>query len=129
MELQWNEHTVEVRGDWTARWFFLAPEYELCVDGECIDRVGGPNLRPTMEGIIDTGDEDDGADPHIQAEVMSLFGFRPRCTVTVDGEQLGSDRIQVANVLNPFLVLVILAAAGVMLYVGPEVLQEHLPFV
>lgn len=127
MQFQYDDHTLEVTGNWTGRWLFLAPEYELHIDGECVDTVGGPQLQPLLEATIDTDDETEGSGRFVQAELTSVLGYRPRCTLRVDGQEVDSQRVRVDNFLNPILVLVILASLLVMLYVGPDVVENYLP--
>ncbi len=124
MKIDWRGHTLEVRGNWTYRWLYLAPEYELLVDGEQIDRTGGPIVRPTLEAKIE---DDDGQMHLVEIKLLSIAGFRPRGKFSVDGELLDSGRVPVRNVLNPFLVLIIIASTVIMLYLGPEVLREYWP--
>lgn len=124
LEVEWKGHTVSVSGDWTWRWLCLAPIYELHIDGEFVDRTGGPRIRPRLQAVIE--DEDDGSLYHLEAELLSIVGYRPECTVTVDGDVLTEDRVRVDNVLNPFLVLFIAFATGVILYVGPDALEAYL---
>ena len=124
MEAQWREHTLKVTGDWTGRWLFLAPEYELWLDDESLDRLGGPRTRPLLEGLYES---DDGEIHHIEAELISIVGFKPRCDISVDGQLIGSDQVRVQNFINPFLMLSILVSTAIMLYVGPEVLRQFLP--
>jgi hypothetical protein len=124
METDWCGHTLEVRGDWTYRWLYLAPEYELLVDGDRVDRTGGPVLRPRLEAKIE---DDDGEMHHVEIDLLSIAGFRPYGQLSVDGEQLDSARVPVRNILNPFLVLIIIASTIIMLYLGPGVLREYFP--
>ena len=126
MQVEFNDHTLEVTGNWTGRWLFLAPEYQLHIDEECVDTVGGPQLNPKLEATIEDGD---GTEHRVTAELMSLLGYRPRCKIRVNGDTVQRDRVQVDNFLNPFLVLVILISTAVMLYVGPDVVDRYLPFV
>lgn len=124
MNVDWNDHTLEITGDWTGRWLFLAPEYELWLDDQCLDRCGGPRTRPILEALYE---EESGEIHHIEAELVSLIGHRPRCQVSVDGELVSSDRVRVQNFLNPFLVISILISTAIMLYLGPEVLARYMP--
>lgn len=126
MQTQWNDHTLEVTGDWTGRWLFLAPEYTLTIDGELLDRLGGPRVHPRLEGQLEY---DDGSNHHVEARILSVLGVRPRCELLVDGQPVAEQRVPVANVLNPVLMLVILISAMAMLYVGPDVMRYYLPFV
>lgn len=126
MRFQHDDHTFEVTGDWTGKWLFLAPQYRLEVDGQLLDELGGPRIRPTLEGDVEFPD---GRTRRVQARLVSILGIRPRCEVFVDGQRMADDRVRVDNVLNPFLMLVILISTLVMLYVGPEVLRYYLPFV
>lgn len=124
MQTEWNEHTVEVRGDWTIRWLYLSPTYELYLDGECVDRAGGPFPRPRLQAEYRG---EDGITHHIEAELLSIFGIRPYCEIDVDGEAIAQDNLSVDNVLNPLLMVFILAATTIMLYLGPSVLRTYLP--
>lgn len=126
MEADWRDHTLEVRGDWTYRWLYLAPEYELFVDGQPVDRTGGPVVRPRLEAIIEDPDD---VPHHVEVELLSIAGFRPRGELTVDGKPVLSSRVDVGNVLNPFLVLVIIVSTAIMLYLGPEILRAYWPAV
>ncbi|QED27288.1 hypothetical protein FRD01_08535 [Microvenator marinus] len=120
MQADWNGHAIKITGNWTFRWLFLAPEYELWIDDQRIDRTGGPRLSPKLEAMV----EDEGEIFHIEADILSIAGWRPKCDLSVGGELLKSDKIEVENFLNPFLVIFILAATSVMLYVGPTVLRD-----
>lgn len=122
MKAEWNGHTVEIKGNWTLRWLYLAPDYELWIDDQRLDRTGGPRLSPKLEAMV----EDEGEIHHIEAEILSIAGWRPRCDLSIGGELLVSERIEVENFLNPFLVLFILGATSLMLYVGPTVLRQYL---
>ncbi len=124
MKVQWSDHTLAVTGDWTGRWLFLAPEYELWVDDESVDCLGGPRTRPLLEALYE---DEDGEIHHIEAELVSILGYKPRCEISVDGKLIGSDHVRVKNFLNPFLMLSILISTAVMLYVGPDVLRQILP--
>ena len=125
MEVQWNDHNLKVSGDWSFRWLFLAPDYELWLDGELLDRQSGPRLRPRLEAVYE---DEQGKRHHIEAELLSVIGFRPHCELSVEGKLLASDNVRVQNFLNPFLVLFILAAVAVMFYVGPDVIEHYVPF-
>jgi hypothetical protein len=120
MEVDWNDHKVKITGNWTGRWLYLAPDYELWVDEQKVDRAGGPRLSPKLEAIVE---DDEGALHHIEADVLSIIGWKPRVDISIGGEHVASGRIIVENLLNPFLVLFILLATAVMLYVGPDVLR------
>ncbi|MFB6264452.1 MAG: hypothetical protein ABEL76_12640 [Bradymonadaceae bacterium] len=122
MEIEWNGHTLEVSGDWTYRWLFLAPEYELKIDGQLLDRGGGPVPRPHLEGLFE---DESGEIHHIEADLLSIFGFQPTCDLAVDEEPVASDKVHVDNILNPFLVLFILVATAAMVWVGPDLLQQY----
>jgi len=122
MKAEWNGHTIEIKGNWTLRWLYLAPDYELWIDDQRLDRTGGPRLSPKLEAMV----EDEGEIFHIEADILSIAGWRPRCDLSVGGEMITSERIQVENFLNPFLVIFILAATSVMLYLGPTVLRQYL---
>ena len=123
METEWNGHSLRVTGNWTARWLFLAPDYELWIDDERIDRAGGPRLRPRLEAVVE---DEDGELHHLEADILSIIGWKPMCELTVEGELLKAENIRVQNFLNPFLVVIILASTIVMLYLGPEVLRRYL---
>ena len=125
MEVQWNGHTLKISGDWTGRWLFLAPEYKLWLDGECLDTVGGPRTRPLLEAIFE---DDTGSIHHIEAELLSVVGFHPTCQLSVEGDLVATDRVRVQNFINPFLMLSILLSTAVMFYLGPELLREFFPF-
>jgi hypothetical protein len=124
LEVEWNGHALQVSGNWTWRWLFLAPIYELHIDGEFVDRVGGPRVRPRLEAIVE---DENGDIYHIDAQLVSIIGFKPTCEVSVEGEVVDSGRVRVANFLNPFLMLVILISTGVMLYLGPDVIRQVWP--
>lgn len=123
-QIDWNGHTLELSGNWTWRWLFLAPVYELHIDGELVDRSGGPRVRPRLEAIV----EDEAGDiHHIQAEFLSLIGFKPQVEVTIEEELVAAERVRVDNFLNPFLVIVILVSTAVMFYLGPDVIRAYWP--
>lgn len=124
LEVDWKGHSVQISGNWTWRWLYLAPIYELHIDGEFVDRTGGPRVRPRLEAIVE---DEDGEVYHMQAEVFSLVGFKPKCELSVEGETISTGRLRVENFLNPFLVLIILASTGVMLYLGPDVIRSYWP--
>jgi len=129
MQTTWRGHTIKVQGNWVGRYLFLAPEYELWLDDELLDKNGGPRLRPRLEAIIEEDPEDDSADPqrfHIEADILSIIGMRPGCDLIVDGEVINSDTVFVDNKLNPILLLFILGASLWMLYVGPDILRSYL---
>lgn len=123
MQADWQGHTIQVKGNWTARWLWLAPDYELLIDDQRVDRTGGPRLHPKLEAVVE---DEDGELHHIEANILSVIGWRPSCDLTVEGELLKSDRILVENFINPFLILIIFASTAVMLWVGPEVLGKYL---
>lgn len=124
MKAEFQGHTLEVRGDWTYRWLYLAPEYELLIDGDRVDLGGGLVVRPRLEALLDSGD----GEPHlIEVELLSIAGIRPRCELSIDGEIQDTGRVAVRNVLNPFLVLVIIVSTVIMLYLGPDVLRAYWP--
>lgn len=122
MQVQWNDHTISVKGNWTARWLFLAPDYELWLDDQRVDRTGGPRLHPKLEAVVE---DEEGELHHIEADILSIVGWRPSCDLTVEGEVVESGTISVENFLNPFLILVIIASTIVMLYIGPDVLRKY----
>lgn len=123
MQAEWQGHTISVKGNWTARWLWLAPDYELYIDDERVDRTGGPRLHPKLEAVVE---DDDGELHHIEAEILSVIGWKPSCELTVEGETVASERIVVDNFINPFLILFIFASTIVMLWVGPDVLRSYL---
>jgi len=123
LQKEWNGHMISVKGNWTARWLWLAPEYELWLDEERLDRAGGPRIHPRLEAMVE---DEEGELHHIEADILSLVGFRPSCELTVEGELIANDNIRVENFLNPFLILVIMVSTVVMLYVGPTVLRQYL---
>lgn len=125
MRANWEDHEFEVEGDWTFRWLFLAPDYELFIDGESADRSGGPIVRPKLEALFE---DDDGEVHHAEAELVSILGFRPSCEISIDGEALERGRVRVKNFLNPFLMVFIILSTAVMLYLGPSVLRSYWPF-
>lgn len=120
MEVQWKEHTLRVTGDWTARWLFMAPDYELWLDEQRLDRSGGPRLNHRLEAIFE---DEQGEHHHIEANLVSIAGFKPRCNIQVAGQSLAQGHVPVQNILNPFLIIVILLSTVVMLYVGPDVVR------
>ncbi len=124
MEAQWKGQTLKVTGNWTARWLFLAPVYQLWLDDQLLDEQGGPRLSPKLEALFE---DENGEISHIEADLLSIIGFRPSCEISIEGELLATDHVEVENFLNPFLMLFILAATVAMFYVGPEVLQRYLP--
>ena len=124
MQTQWKGHTLKITGDWTGRWLFLAPVYSLWLDDECLDRIGGPRTRPLLEGLYES---EDGEIHHIEAQLVSILGYKPRCDLRVEGQVVASDHVRVDNFLNPFLMLSILISTAIMLYLGPEVLRDFLP--
>lgn len=124
MEVQWNDHTLKVTGDWTIRWLFLAPDYELWLDDQLLDRQGGPRLRSHLEAIYE---DEDGERHHIEAHLLSIVGYKPRCELSVEGDLVASEHVRVQNFINPFLVLAILFSVAVMIYVGPDVVDQYVP--
>lgn len=124
MQVQWKDHTLKVTGNWTGRWLFLAPDYELWLDEQLLDKTGGPRLRPRLEAIYE---DEEGELHHIQADLVSVIGFRPSCQITVEGEEVALDHVRVENFLNPFLMLFILISTAIMFMIGPDVLREILP--
>lgn len=123
MQVEWYDRCVEVEGDWPARWLFLAPDYELYVDGECVDRAGGPIIRPRLAATLDRDDRQH----RVECEILSIAGLHPRCELSVDGESIKTGRVSMRNILNPILALIILISTGIMLYLGPTVLRAYLP--
>lgn len=123
MQADWQGHTISVKGNWTARWLWLAPDYELIIDDQRVDRVGGPRLHPKLEAVVE---DEEGELHHIEADILSVIGWRPSCELTVEGEVLQSGKIIVENFLNPFLMVFIFASTVVMLWIGPDVLRQYL---
>jgi hypothetical protein len=124
MQTEWNEHTFEVRGDWTFRWLYLAPEYELRIDDQRVDRTGGPVLQPKLEGLFE---DREGEVHHVEAQLLSILGYHPDCELSIDDEPVASERVRVQNFLNPFLAIVILVSTAIMLYLGPDVIRAYWP--
>ena len=54
MEADWKDHKIKVTGNWTGRWLYLAPDYELWVDDQKVDRAGGPrpHAADRNQGIV-----------------------------------------------------------------------------
>lgn len=123
MQAEWQGHTISVKGNWTARWLWLAPDYEMLIDDQRVDRTGGPRLHPKLEAVVE---DEEGELHHIEADILSVIGWRPSCELTVEGEVLESGNIRVENFLNPFLILVIFASTAVMMWIGPDVLRQYL---
>jgi|SRR5690554_3053945 len=123
MEVQWRDHTLKVTGDWTMRWLYLAPQYELWLDDQKLDSRGGPRLRPLLEAIYE---DEAGELHHIEAELVSVIGFRPFCEIKVEGEVVSADKVRVENFINPFLMLVIMGSTVLMLYMGPDMIRTLL---
>lgn len=121
METEWKGYQISVRGNWTLRWLYLAPDYELWVGETRLDRRGGPRLNPKLEGLIE---DKDGTLHHLSADIVSLIGYRPSVQITIEGENIASGKIKVQNFLNPFLVIFILISVVAMFYVGPTVLRD-----
>lgn len=124
MEAKWREHTLSVRGDWPARWLFLAPHYELWLDDKRLDAAGGPKMNPRLEAIYE---DEDGARHLISADIFSVIGFRPNCELSIEGELLKKDRVRVENFINPLLIIFIIAAICSMFIIGPKVLRQYMP--
>ncbi len=123
-ETDWNGRKLIVKGDWTARWLFLCPDYELWLDDEKLDRAGGPVLQPKLEAVIE---DEDGELHHITANLVSILGFNPVCEIEIEGEAFASGNVRVENFLNPFLIITIIGSVIVMMMLGPEVLGKYLP--
>ena len=123
MQAEWRGHTISVKGNWTARWLWLAPDYELWIDEQRVDKTGGPRLHPKLEAVVE---DEEGELHHIEADILSVIGWRPSCEITVEGEDVQSGNIVVENFLNPFLILVIIISTIVMLYIGPDILRSYL---
>lgn len=121
MEYDWHGHTIKITGNWVGKYLYLVPQYELWLDDERLDQIGGPRLRPKLEAIIE---DEEGQTHHINVELLSIAGIRPLCTLSIGEEVVMEEKLRVENVLNPFLVLFILASTMVMLYVGPDVLRS-----
>lgn len=124
LEVEWKGHKLAVSGRWTWRWLFLAPIYELHVDGTFVDRTGGPRVRPRLETLVET---EDGQVHHITADLLSIVGIRPNCDITIGDEVIHSGRVDVEDFLHPFLIFIILISTGIMIYLGPEVLRAYWP--
>lgn len=122
MEAEWNGHKIRIEGNWTARWLYLAPDYELWLDDEKLDRSGGPRLHPKLEAVVE---DQEGSIHHIEVDILSIIGWKPDATLMVEGEEIGSGKIPVQNFINPFLVVIILVSTVVMLYLGPSVLRQY----
>src|SRR6056297_2614668 len=122
METEWNGHTIRVDGNWTARWLYLAPDYELWLDDEKLDRAGGPFLHPNLEAVIE---DEDGEIHHLEVNILSIVGWRPQAEILIEGQAIHSDKVIVQNFINPFLVVIILVSTVVMLYLGPTVLKQY----
>src|SRR5690554_7560551 len=60
LEVEWKGHTVAVSGSWNWRWLFLTPTYELHIDDEFVDRIGGPRIHPRLEAMV----EDESGEVH-----------------------------------------------------------------
>ncbi|MBA2662822.1 MAG: hypothetical protein H0U74_11035 [Bradymonadaceae bacterium] len=123
MEVKWNDHTLKVTGSWAGRWLYLAPDYELWLDDQRLDRSGGPRVRPRLEAVYEDAS---GELHHIEADLVSIVGIRPLCEISVEGNLLAAENVRVQNLLNPLLIMVIAFSTVVMLYVGPEVLRGFL---
>ena len=123
MQTEWKGHTLKVTGNWTGRWLFLAPVYQLWLDDELLDERSGPRLSPRLEALYE---DEEGTIFHIEAELLSIVGFRPACEISIEGDAIATDKVIVENFLNPFLMLFILISTAAMLYVGPDVLRELL---
>jgi hypothetical protein len=124
LEVDWKGHKLSVSGQWTWRWLFLAPTYELHIDDEFVDRIGGPRVRPRLEAIVE---DQDGEVHHITADLLSLVGIRPSCEIAVEGKVISSGKVDVQDFLHPLLIFVILVSTGIMIYLGPEVLRAYWP--
>lgn len=124
LEVEWKGHTVAVSGSWNWRWLFLAPTYELHIDGEFVDRVGGPRVHPRLEAMVE---DESGQVHHLTADLVSIVGIRPACEIAVGGEVLKSGKVDVQDFLHPLLIFIILISTGIMIYLGPEVLRMYWP--
>jgi hypothetical protein len=123
MQTTWNDRDIEICGDWTARWLYLAPVYELKVDGETVDETSGPFVKPYLETTL----QDDADKYHeLRVEILSLAGIRPKCDIIVDGDVFDSGRIKVQNLLNPALVFFIVISICFMLLIGPKLLARYM---
>jgi len=122
METTWRGHTLSVTGDWTGRWLYMAPQYELKLDGDVLATGGGPKVNHTLEAKF----EEDGTTYVIAADILSVAGVRPACELFIDDDPVASGRVKVANLLNPLLVFFIIAATLTMLYVGPDAIRSLL---
>lgn len=123
MQYSWKGHTIEVTGNWVGKYLYLAPEYTMTLDGDVLERQGGPRMRPELEAIIE---DEEGNTHHIKAQLLSLAGVNPQCTLTIGEEVVARENVRVQNLLNPFLVLFIFVATIGMLYVGPDVIRGFL---
>lgn len=124
LEVEWRGHKVEISGRWGWRWLYLAPTYELHIDGQFADRIGGPRVHPRLEAMVE---DEEGAVHHITADLVSIAGIRPSCEVAVNEEAIAQGNVRVEDFLHPLLIFVILVSTGVMLYLGPEVLRAYWP--
>ena len=121
MKTQWNGHTIELRGDWTLRWLYLAPEYELLVDGLRVARAGGPRTKPQLNAVLE---DEQGTTHELSASLVSLVGWKPSYTLKIGDEVLSEGQLIVDNILNPILMLFIMISCVIMLYVGPTALAK-----
>jgi hypothetical protein len=117
----WRGHDLAVSGDWTLRWLYLTPTYTLWVDGKPVESVSGPRIEPTLDAVLE---DESGEAFHLTASLTSIVGYKPPCRISIEDEVIAEGDIRVANFLNPFLVLFMLVAFGVMLYVGPDVIAD-----
>ncbi len=119
METQWNGHTIKIVGDWTSRWLFLAPQYELWLDDQQLDVSGGPNLHPSLTATY--VDEEAEVEHTIEAEIFSIAGVRPSCDIFIGDDKIASGRIHVQNLLAPVLMIIIAASLVIVYFIGPKV--------
>lgn len=124
LEVEWYGHTVVVSGCWNWRWLFLAPTYELHIDDEFVDRIGGPRINPRLEAMVE---DEQGQVHHFTADLVSIVGIRPACEIAVDDELIAKGKVKVQDFLHPLLIFIILFSTGIMIYLGPEVLRAYWP--
>jgi hypothetical protein len=117
LEVRWRDRTLRVCGDWTIRWLFLAPTYQLMMDDRILATSGGPSTKPCLEASILEGD---GSQLLVSAELFSVVGYRPTCQILVDGEVLADGHVRVSNFLHPMLVLFVVISAIAIWYLGPK---------
>lgn len=124
LSTQWRGHDIAVSGDWTLRWLYLTPTYTLWVDGNPVESLSGPRIEPSLDAVLE---DETGEAFHLNATLTSIVGYKPPCKISIEEEVIAEGDLRVANFINPFLVLFILIATGVMIYVGPDVLAQYAP--